>query len=97
MMTNYEKIKSMSQDELARFLDDVAIDEAPWNKAFDEHFCKDCPAVKANMEQPDGPPDIEMSFAWCEVFGYCKFFSQLDDTPSHLDVLKWWLNSNSDK
>ena len=49
------------------------------------------------MEQPDGTPGIEMSFAWCEVFGYCKFFSQLDDTPSHLDVLKWWLNSNSDK
>ena len=97
MMTNYEKIKSMSKDELARFLDDIAIDEAPWNKAFDEHFCKDCPAVKANMEQPDGTPGIEMSFAWCEVFGYCKFFSQLDDTPSHLDVLKWWLNSNSDK
>lgn len=97
MMTNYEKIKSMSKDELARFLDDVAIDEAPWNKAFDEHFCKDCPAVKANMERPDGTPGIEMSFAWCEVFGHCKFFSQLDDTPSHLDVLKWWLNSNSDK
>lgn len=51
-MKNADKIRSMSDEELAEFISSIAYGrETPWSKSFWEKFCKACPVTK--VEIPD--------------------------------------------
>lgn len=46
-MTNFEKIKSMSEEELTAFFADLSddLDESPWLNWFNTKYCNHCDSV----------------------------------------------------
>lgn len=77
--TNADRIRAMSDEELAKFLCSLAFArETPWSDPFVEKFCKNCPTVKAIIEGFDK----EMELSECDfVDGECP----------HGDDVVWWL------
>lgn len=93
-MTQFEKFKSMCIDEMVDWLDEYGqFDISPWMSWWDRHYCNNCKPVTAFV------PDYgrEMKFAWCELNGKCKFFSDMNDVPSNQDIIRMWLESKTDK
>jgi hypothetical protein len=78
-MTNQEHIQSMTTEELADFLADIAYARhTPWSDPFCRAFCDNCPAVKCT---PEGYA-IELELHECDFAdGVC---------PHGSDVV-WWL------
>lgn len=87
-MNNFEKLKSMSVDELAEWLDKhLAFDDAPSTIWFDQKYCKNCEPIMCQY------PDNSMKFpcAYCELEQTCKFFPERKDVPDCKDIIKMWL------
>ena len=91
-MTNYEKIQSMSLDELERWLFAYGIVEGPWNEWFSKKYCDKCEPIRVTV--PDlGNKQCDCSF--CEINDYCRFFeNHKGGVPSEI---KLWLESEGDK
>ena len=53
--TNADRIRSMNDDQLRDFLEDVANNgiEAIWSKEFSTKFCDSCPTITAKLEGYD--------------------------------------------
>lgn len=50
-MTNADRIRAMSDEEMAQLLYSIAYArETPWSKPFYEKFCKDCPAPEYTLD-----------------------------------------------
>jgi hypothetical protein len=83
-VTNFEKIKNMSAEELAEFLDRLDCPEhQPWLDWGNEKFCKKCEPVMVHYV--DSPRQFEVSP--CDI-GECPFGVG--------DISTWclmWLNS----
>ena len=48
-MTNYEKLKNMSVDDFAEWLDEYGkFDESPWSEWFNSTYCKKCESIEVN-------------------------------------------------
>ena len=89
-MTIFENIKAKNIDEFSKWLDEVGnINNTPWIKWFYSHYCSKCESVIGHVV--DEHKDME--FAWCEVYGKCRFFLELDDTPDSRQMIKMWLES----
>ena len=74
-MTNEERIRSMTHDELYNFLNTIAQD-GPWYNEFNNELCKYC--------EPIGQNDEEDDVLRCELsMDNCPY--------ENGDVLKWWL------
>ena len=89
-MNNYEKLRSLSIDSFAEWLDTNGMwDNSPWSKWFDSKYCQQCESVKAYV--PDW--DRECEFAWCELEHKCKFFQNMGDVPDSKEIIKLWLEA----
>lgn len=90
MESNFERLKSMSVDELAEWLDENGkFDNSLWMQWFDQKYCKNCEDVERHYES-DGYY-TRMCFAYCELNHKCRFFPNLDDAPNNEDIIKLWL------
>ena len=77
--TNADRIRAMSDEELAKFLECLAFSrETPWADPFAGEFCDNCPTVRCVVEEFGQ----EMEFNECELsYGKCP----------HGDDVLWWL------
>ena len=88
-MNNFKKFQSMTFDELADWLDKYgAYDYSIWGNWFDDNYCSKC--------EPIGDGCYGNDFAWCELNGKCKYFQEFDMIPSNKQVIKMWLELESD-
>ena len=93
-MNNFEKLKSMSVDELAKWLDEHGIaDDGPWDKYFNNTYCKNCESIMCRYEDNTR----EFPVAWCEINDTCKFFPNFNYVPGNEDVVKLWLESEAEE
>ncbi len=100
-MTNFDKFKSMTIDELAEFIDEHGMyDDTPWMNWWDETYCDKCESIIVKSKDAENilglTPflDEEYECAYCEVHNKCKYFPDKDETPSMRDIIKMWLESN---
>ena len=95
-MTNFEWIKSLSPEQLAEWLENEVTftDEAPWNKWFNEQYCKKCPPEKGMIDFGHGPEEEE--FAFCELGPdkKCRYFDHILDCE---EICKLWLDKDKDE
>jgi hypothetical protein len=92
MKTNFEKLKSMSAEELAEWLNTNGMwDNSPWYLWWDRKYCQNCEDVREEYEA-DGRYAI-MCRAWCEIYDKCRFFPDHDDVPDCKEIVKMWLES----
>ena len=89
--TNFERLQSMSLDDLAKWIDEYGqYDGAPWTRWFDETYCNNCPSeIIYYVEDTEHRRPIHC--AWCELNNKCKFFQHMDETPSSFTIVKMWL------
>lgn len=89
-MNNWTKLKNMSTEDLAEWLDQYGMfDNSPWITWFDQKYCKNCEDIMCKYE--DGERELPCSY--CEVYGTCRFFQNLDDIPDNKMTIKMWLES----
>lgn len=96
-MTNFEKIKSMSIEELTEFLNEHGMfDNTPWMDWWDKNYCSNCESIKLSgkeeIENIVGiTPFLNETYecAYCEVHDHCKFFP--NGCPSNKEIIKMWL------
>lgn len=78
-MTNADRIRAMSDKELAEFLEQIAYArETPWSEPFAEKFCKSCPTTTCTVEGYHHPMDLHE----------CDF---TDGKCPHGEDILWWL------
>ena len=89
-MNNYEKIRAMTIDNLAEYLNDKWLhDNDPSMEWWNDNYCSKCESVSIYAEYLGR----NLDFAWCELNGKCKFCSELDRLPNSKEVMKMWLES----
>ena len=92
-MTNFEKLKSMNEEEISKFLDSlVNIDDNPWIVWFNKRYCKNCEAIRSYAQIPD----IYYDSTYCEVNGNCRYFQDKDDIPDNKEMIELWLASENE-
>ena len=92
-MTNFEKLKSMNEEEISEFLDSLAnIDDNPWIVWFNKRYCKNCEAIRSYARIPD----IYYDSTYCEVNGNCRYFQDKDDIPDNKEMIEFWLESENE-
>ncbi len=102
-MTNFENLKKMSIEDLAVWLDKYGMfDSSPWSEFFNREYCEKCEAVECHYEDAKKiglTPfyDDTIECAYCEVYGKCKFFHELDNIPDNRAVIKLWLEEAADE
>ena len=83
--SNIDKIRSMSDEELAEFLKDIAYGrETAWDGQFAAEFCEKCPTTERFVEE----------FGRTEKFHECDF---ADGECPHGDSITWWLKQPAEK
>ena len=92
----------MSLDDLAEWLDkNGSFDMAPWSEWFSTRYCTNCESIKCKYVDaneklgftpyPFGSYSGNIECAYCELENKCRFFPELETTPSNLDTIKMWL------
>lgn len=88
-MKIFDEFKSKSLEELADWFDKYCVvDDAPWFNWYDRKYCDNCETVI--LEDNEGR---EMEYSWCELNNKCRFFQEMNDTPSIKQTIEMWLNS----
>lgn len=89
-MNNFEKLKSMSVEELAKWLDkNGIIDNSPWMEDFNKKYCTNCEDIVCKS-----PDDSRKCIcAYCEIYDNCRFFPDCNDVPDGTEMAKLWLES----
>lgn len=91
--TNVDKIKSMTNEELAEWLNKYGnFEESPWTNWFDNNYCSNCEPEIVNYTDSIGN-ERDMQCAWCEIFGKCKFFQNMNNIPDNKQMIKMWLEN----
>ena len=92
-MTNFEKLKSMNEEEISEFLDSIiGIDDTPWIVWFNKRYCKNCETIRSCARIPD----IYYDSTYCEVNGNCRYFQDKDDVPDNKEMIELWLESENE-
>lgn len=87
MSTNFDKLKAMPMDELAKWLDENGqFDTAPWMMWWEKTYCRNCPDIMCHYEDSD----YEFPCAYCELHKKCMFFPDMDEAPNSLEIVKMW-------
>jgi hypothetical protein len=99
-MNNFERLKSMSVEELAEWLDkNGSFDDSPWLNAFNEKYCAKCGSIECNYadakEKLGITPfyDDTIECAYCEIYNKCRYFEDMNDVPDNREMIKMWLES----
>jgi hypothetical protein len=104
-MTNLEKLKNMSIDALAAWLDKNGMfDNSPWLNWFAKKYCDNCESIKCKYVEAEEKLGLlpfarycgEIECAYCELADEsgvkrCRFFPELDDVPGNKVIIKMWL------
>ena len=89
-MNKFESLMSKNIDEFAAFLDQHGtFDNSPWIQWFDNTYCKNCEPEILSKEGTDYYHDLECG--WCELYGKCRYFQELDKIPDNQRTIKMWL------
>jgi hypothetical protein len=89
-MNNFERLKAMSVEELAKWLDkNGQFDTAPWTLWFDRNYCSNCESIMCHYEDSTH----EFPCAWCELNDGCKFLPDTKGMLSNKEVIKMWLEA----
>lgn len=84
-MTNADRIRAMSDEELAEFLSSIAYGrETPWSEPFAEKFCKSCPTTTFTCEAYHHPMELHE----------CDFS---DGKCPHGSDIIWWLQQPAEE
>lgn len=90
-MTNIEKIKTFTVEELSKFLDSVGFDDTPWMNWFNNKYCNNCDGVNCILEVVGR----EVECSYCEVYKKCRFFpDRLSDNIDSKEICAMWLREN---
>jgi hypothetical protein len=107
-MTNIEKLKAMTLDELAEWLDKNGMfDNSPWMNWFNKNYCEKCESIKIAYTDVKEKLNLEPWFghtiecAFCELADEsgvkkCRFFPEFDDVPDNKEMIKMWLSEEAD-
>lgn len=92
-MNNYEKISSMTVDELAEYLNDRwTYDDDPSIEWWNRKYCSICEPIIEHVTMCDY--ETEMGFSYCELNnGKCKFFPELEEIPDSKQIMELWLEA----
>ena len=97
-MTNFELIKCLSLEGLAGWLDSLEYSgDSPWNLWFDNNYCNKCPRATCPSDVSKAVLGIDSYFgsgvecAYCEMYDKCRYFPDLDATPTQEEVITMWL------
>lgn len=103
-MTNFNYIKTMSIEALAKWLDEHGqFDGSPWMDWFNNNYCKKCESITIKRKVAEDKLGISHLFgnetecAWCELHHKCKYFQELEEVPSNEIIIKMWLNHEEEK
>ena len=95
-MTNFEQLQSMSQNELAKWLDKhLHFEDAPHMIWFGKKYCDKCDRIEFRIEHGYGT--YKQTFAYCEREHKCRFFPDMNEVPDNLETLKLWLNTEAEE
>ena len=84
-LTNGERIRAMTDDQLADFIESLAFARStPWSDAFEAAFCRSCPSVRVTLEDHYFPMDVHE----------CDFS---DGTCPHGNDILWWLSQTHEE
>ena len=91
-MTWFDNLKSKNVDEFAKWLDENCLaDSAPWHYWFGKKYCNNCETIRQQTYH-----NGLLEHAWCELNNNrCKFFIDMEEIPCGVDLIKMWLNSDS--
>ena len=99
-MTNFEKIKNMSKEELIKFITENNLDDNIWVKSFTKKYCDKCESViqKIPANVSILGIDREAECAYCEINKNCRFFEGkfIDGCPSDEEILSMWLEEEAE-
>lgn len=88
-MTNFDKILSMDKKAYAQWLaDNVEYDYSPWERWFSENFCDRCESVMIEHESWNRV----CSASYCEIHEKCRFFPEMDHSPTIAEGIEMWLD-----
>lgn len=98
-MTNMEKLKAVSLEELAEWLDKNGVfDSSPWQNNFTKKYCEKCELIEISYEDSKKKLGIEPLFAedttkcaFCEIYNYCRHFPNTEGVPDNKEMIKMWL------
>lgn len=101
-MNNFEKLKSMSAEELAEWLDTLHYENTPWLQWFDSKYCSQCDTIVVpNKEYEEKIGCIidedTIECAYCVLENNCRFFLEMDEAPNRIDILKMWFMEEAEK
>lgn len=85
IVTNADRIRAMSDEELAELLSQTAYaGETPWCEPFDRKFCDNCPTVGVTIVETGKTMD----------FNECDF---ADGKCPHGSDIVWWLGQPAEE
>lgn len=92
-MRRIDKIKSLSLDKFADWLDKYGMfEDSPWLNWWNETYCNNCKSEIVRVVENGR----EMECAWCEIYDKCKFFQDMKSAPDTKQIIKMWLEGESD-
>ena len=97
-MNNFERLQSMSVEELAEWLDILHYDNTPWLQWFDSKYCNQCEPITVTSKEYknkfgcSGFGDT-VKCAYCEWEDNCKFFPEMSEALNRTNILKMWFES----
>lgn len=91
--------------ELAEWLDEHGMyDNSPWSTWFDKNYCSKCESIECKVIDDDiskklgfKPRYGNIQCAYCELEKKCKFFPDLEETPSCSDIIEMWLEQSMEE
>lgn len=86
-MTVFEKFKSMSIDDFAKWYEDKLYEEDPCMEWWGNKYCNKCISEIAD----------DFGYGWCDLNGHCKYFQELDNASNFKQMIKIWLESEIDE
>ena len=103
-MTHYNELTSMSIEGLARWIEtNGKFDDSPWMNRFNKNYCSKCESVTITKAESKEKLGFELMFSedttcsYCEVYKKCRFFPNLNETPSCVEIIEMWLKENVDE
>jgi hypothetical protein len=87
-MTIFEKFKSMNIDEYAEwFAENCLNSDDPCIQWWDKTYCQNCKSIIKD----------EVEYGYCELYGKCRFFENMNNVPDHKQMVRIWLDSKYDE
>jgi hypothetical protein len=94
----------MSLEDFAAWLDKNGMfDNSPWTNWFAKKYCENCESIEIDYNEAKAKLDLELfsydssaECAYCEYYGFCKFFPQSSGIPSNKETIEMWLTEEAE-